>query len=69
MAEETMGFKEIQRQRRRKLILEAAIAIALALALGILMPLVLQPFRLKLLGRFLALAIAALGLDLIWGYT
>ncbi|MBC6481527.1 MAG: urea ABC transporter permease subunit UrtC [Hormoscilla sp. GM7CHS1pb] len=33
------------------------------------MPLMLSDFRLNLLGRFLALAIAALGIDLIWGYT
>src|SRR5918997_3594448 len=34
-----------------------------------LMPVVLSGFRLSLMGRFLALAIAALGIDLIWGYT
>jgi urea transport system permease protein len=33
------------------------------------MPAVLSSFRLNLLGRFLALAIVALGIDLIWGYT
>jgi urea transport system permease protein len=32
-------------------------------------PLYLNDFRLNLLAKFLALAIAALGLDLIWGYT
>ena len=32
------------------------------------MPLMLPDFRLNLLGRFLTLAIVALGLDLIWGY-
>jgi urea transport system permease protein len=32
-------------------------------------PLCLNDFRLNLLAKFLALAIAALGLDLIWGYT
>ncbi|CAG5088806.1 Putative Urea ABC transporter, permease protein UrtC [Thermobacillus xylanilyticus] len=32
-------------------------------------PLYLNDFRLNLLAKFLALAVAALGLDLIWGYT
>jgi len=32
-------------------------------------PLYLNDFRLNLLAKFLALAIVALGLDLIWGYT
>jgi len=32
-------------------------------------PLVLGDFRLALLGQFLAFAILALGLDLLWGYT
>ncbi|MBM7569328.1 urea ABC transporter permease subunit UrtC [Paenibacillus sacheonensis] len=32
-------------------------------------PLVLSDFRLNLLAKFLAYAIVALGLDLIWGYT
>jgi urea transport system permease protein len=30
---------------------------------------ILPPFRLNLLGRFLSLGIVALGVDLIWGYT
>ncbi len=34
-----------------------------------LAPLFLGDFRLSLLGQFLALAIVALGIDLIWGYT
>jgi urea transport system permease protein len=40
----------------------------LALLLLLLMPLLLSDFRLNQLGRFLALAIVAVGLDLIWGY-
>jgi urea transport system permease protein len=39
--------------------------VAAALALPVLLP----PFRLNLLGRFLSLGIVALGVDLIWGYT
>jgi urea transport system permease protein len=38
-------------------------------ALALILPVVLPPFRLNLLGRFLALGIAALGIDLIWGFT
>jgi len=41
----------------------------LIVALAIVLPFVLPPFRLNLLGRFLALGIVALGVDLIWGYT
>jgi urea transport system permease protein len=40
----------------------------LALLLLLLMPLLLSDFRLNQLGRFLSLAIVAIGLDLIWGY-
>jgi len=40
-----------------------------AFFLAFILPLLLSDFRLKLVGRFLALAIAALGIDLIWGYT
>lgn len=36
---------------------------------ALLLPAVLPPFRLKLLGRFLSLGIVALGIDLIWGFT
>ena len=32
-------------------------------------PSILPVFRLNLLGRYLSLAIVALGVDLIWGYT
>lgn len=54
---------------KKKLLTEGITIGAIALILALFMPLLLEPFRLKLLGRFLALAIAALGIDLIWGYT
>ena len=41
----------------------------LIVAVSLILPFVLPPFRLNLLGRFLALGIAALGVDLIWGFT
>ena len=36
---------------------------------ALVLPALLPPFRLNLLGRFLSLGIVALGIDLIWGYT
>lgn len=54
---------------RKALAIEAGIIIGLALILIFAMPAILSEFRLRLLGRFLALAIVALGIDLIWGYT
>lgn len=48
------------------------VKIALSALLFILMllaPAFLSEFRLSLLGKFLAYAILAMGLDLIWGYT
>ncbi len=42
---------------------------ALIIAALIAAPVVLPVFRLNLLGRFMSLAIAALGIDLIWGFT
>jgi len=40
-----------------------------SILLLLLAPMVLSDFRLGLLAKFLAFAIVALGLDLIWGYT
>ena len=55
--------------KKRSLLLEAGIILVIALVLLIVMPMVLTDFRLNLLGRFLSLAIVALGIDLIWGFT
>ncbi len=55
--------------KRRSLLLEAGIVAVVALFFILIVPLLLSGFRLNLMGRFLALAIAALGIDLIWGYT
>jgi urea transport system permease protein len=41
----------------------------LIVAAALILPAILPPFRLNLLGRFLSLGIVALGVDLIWGYT
>jgi urea transport system permease protein len=58
-----------KKKRENRLLVEAGIVIAIALILILIVPWVLTDFRLSLLGRFLALSIAALGIDLIWGYT
>ncbi|AFY77602.1 urea ABC transporter, permease protein UrtC [Pleurocapsa sp. PCC 7327] len=56
-------------RKRKRLLLEVQILLAVVLILAIAMPLLLPAFRLKILGRILSLAIVALGIDLIWGYT
>jgi len=65
--------KEAPWWKQRSFLIEAGLVVAIALALIYVAPPVLvsigQAFRVNLLGRFLALAIAALGIDLIWGYT
>jgi urea transport system permease protein len=52
---------------------EVIAVVVVALILAFVMPPILtaigQEFRITLLGRFLALAIVALGIDLIWGFT
>lgn len=56
-----------------KIGLELGIVLVIAVLLIFIIPWILeatgQGFRVSLLGRFLALAIAALGIDLIWGFT
>ena len=44
-------------------------AISMIFILLCLAPLFLSDFRINLLGKFVAYAILALGIDLIWGYT
>ena len=65
--------KLTQQLQRKPLLLELAIVVAIALLILFAVPQILvavgQDFRVNMLGRFLALAIAALGIDLIWGYT
>jgi urea transport system permease protein len=68
-ADASVERRGIDWARRRSLLLEAAIVLAVAVVLMFIAPLVLRGFYLNLLGRFLALAIVALGIDLIWGFT
>ena len=53
-------------QQRRFLWIALWVVIIAAIVAA---PSVLPVFRLNLLGRFLSLAIVALGIDLIWGFT
>ncbi|MFC5406594.1 urea ABC transporter permease subunit UrtC [Cohnella soli] len=59
-------MKSIFADRRRLWLLIGYMAAAAVLFCA---PLYLSDFRLNLLAKFLAFAIAALGLDLLWGYT
>lgn len=60
-------------RKRKSLFVEAAIVGLLALLLIFVIPPILtglgQGVRVNQLGRYLSLAIVALGIDLIWGYT
>ncbi|MEO1144252.1 MAG: urea ABC transporter permease subunit UrtC [Cyanobacteria bacterium J06638_22] len=64
-----LGRQRSLRSRKNKLLIEAGIVVVVALALAFIVPLVLSDFRLTLLGRFMSLAVVALGIDLIWGFT
>jgi urea transport system permease protein len=66
---ETVTRNEIRSLQKKKIVTEIAIVIGIVLILAVVMPLLLPTFRLRTLGRFLSLAIVALGIDLIWGYT
>lgn len=61
--------KAVKAQQSRQRLVEIIAVIAVIVLLAVVMPLLLSGFRLGLLGRFLALAIVALGIDLIWGFT
>jgi urea transport system permease protein len=61
--------RSISGMKQRSLWVEAAIVMALVLVFIVIVPRVLPGFWLNSMGRFLALAIVALGIDLIWGYT
>jgi urea transport system permease protein len=63
----------LMKKSSTKLWVEAGTIIALTILAIFILPQFLysigQGFRVGLLGRFMALGIAALGIDLIWGYT
>ena len=60
---------EIRKNQRRNKLIEIGIIAALIVILAVILPALIPAFRLRLIGRFLSLAIVALGIDLIWGYT
>jgi len=65
--------KNSSNNKWRSLGIEIGVGLAIALLLIFVIPAIFtatgQAFRITMLGRFLALAIVALGIDLIWGYT
>ncbi|PZV14307.1 MAG: urea ABC transporter permease subunit UrtC [Pseudanabaena sp.] len=69
----TIPTPSISQKTWRSLWIEVSVGLAIALILIFVIPPIFtatgQAFRITMLGRFLALAIVALGIDLIWGYT
>ncbi|TVQ64220.1 MAG: urea ABC transporter permease subunit UrtC, partial [Spirulina sp. DLM2.Bin59] len=66
------GLSPVQQKKAiatRRLLIEGIAIIVFGIILMGVIPSLLPAFQLKLLGRFLSLAIVALGVDLIWGYT
>jgi urea transport system permease protein len=60
---------QTKKRKRRNQVIETSVIIALFVILAVILPIIIPAFRLRLVGRFLSLAIVALGIDLIWGYT
>lgn len=58
----------LARSRRVEMGLVGIIAVFVLFVLPPLLIAIGQGFRIGLMGRYMALAIAALGIDLIWGY-
>lgn len=73
MITDSPPVKSSSAMRRRSLVIEGVIVVAIALLILFGAPQFLtaigQEFRINMLGRFMALGIVALGIDLIWGYT
>lgn len=65
--------QNVRFRKRKTLMAEVAIVAIVAVILLFVVPLILngagQGVRVNQLGRFLALAVMALGIDLIWGFT
>lgn len=67
--ETAIGTQGSKWRRRQPLLIEIVAVVTVVFLLAFVIPVVLSDFRLGLLGRFLALSIVALSIDLIWGYT
>jgi len=59
----------IKQNKNRNLWIKIGVIVGIIAIFAVILPFAVPAFRLKLLGRFLALSITALGIDLIWGYT
>ena len=59
-----MEFKNLKLSKKTTFVIWVLIIASIIAA-----PSILPVFRLNLLGRYLSLAIVALGVDLIWGFT
>jgi urea transport system permease protein len=62
------NFRLVDAGSSRRFVIAIAAALVVAVFLFVL-PGVLDPFRLNLLGKYLCFALVALGLDLLWGYA
>ena len=60
---------EIRKKERQSKLVEISVIVAAIVIFAVILPSIIPAFRLRLIGRFLSLAIVALGIDLIWGYT
>ncbi|MBW4620197.1 MAG: urea ABC transporter permease subunit UrtC [Cyanosarcina radialis HA8281-LM2] len=73
MGDEVLPKSRGMKPQQKRLLIEIAVVTAIALIVILFVPPMLvdlgQASRVNQLGRFLALAIVALGIDLIWGYT
>lgn len=67
--ETSLTNRHIKEKKKQRLTIEIVVIVIAVLVFALVMPFILEDFRLRLLGRFLSLAIVALGIDLIWGYT
>ncbi|NJK62202.1 MAG: urea ABC transporter permease subunit UrtC [Synechococcaceae cyanobacterium SM2_3_1] len=58
-----------QSLQSKKLLIEVITVAVIAIIAILILPNVMSAFRLNLLGRWLAFAIVAVGIDLLWGFT
>jgi urea transport system permease protein len=69
---ETVGHTDVASEPVRRWLVgwkSIGTTIAVMAVFLVILPALLDPFRLNLLGQFLCFALVALGLDLMWGYA
>lgn len=59
-------MQDLQKDPKRRI--DVASSVAVVVLLAIVLPLLLDPFRLNLIGKYLAFAFVAIGIVLTWGY-